>query len=211
VLQFHFNWKTLSVIAGVTLWNFYFQIFEQSIKSEQIIEFLQHLLRYIPGNLLLIWDRLHFLFVVQSLPGEQGGVYVGDLEGKTKKFLINSNSNAELYTEDGVFYDPSKGVTSCVWTCFSRPPGLMADLAEGAVLRAVYPRGEMFASHDRLPRRISRAATAKKWDRFSQLCRTSRLRYPTGKRRSLRVVNLRVRDFRQPLTASSVGDRKPPL
>src|SRR5437762_6203534 len=22
VLQFHFNWKTLSVIAGVTLWNF---------------------------------------------------------------------------------------------------------------------------------------------------------------------------------------------
>ena len=52
----------MSVIAGVTFWNFYFQIFEQSIKSEQIIEFLQHLLRYIPGNLLVVWDRLpaHF-------------------------------------------------------------------------------------------------------------------------------------------------------
>jgi hypothetical protein len=45
VLQFYFNWKTLSVIAGVTLWNFYFQIFERTIKSEQIIEFLKHLLR----------------------------------------------------------------------------------------------------------------------------------------------------------------------
>lgn len=57
-MQFHFNWKTLSVIAGVTLWNFYFQIFERAIKSEQIIEFLKHLLRYIPGDILLIWDRL---------------------------------------------------------------------------------------------------------------------------------------------------------
>lgn len=45
VLQFHFNWKTLSVIAGVTLWDFYCQIFEQSIKSGQIIGFLKHLLR----------------------------------------------------------------------------------------------------------------------------------------------------------------------
>ena len=45
VLQFHFNWKTLSVIAGVTVWNFYFQIFEQAIKSEQIIEFLSRMLK----------------------------------------------------------------------------------------------------------------------------------------------------------------------
>jgi transposase len=58
VLQFHFNWKTLSVIAGLTIWNFYFQIFEQAIRSEQIIEFLKHLLRYIQGNILVIWDRL---------------------------------------------------------------------------------------------------------------------------------------------------------
>ncbi len=46
------------MIAGVTLWNFYFQFFEQTIKSEQIIEFLKHLLRYIDGDNLLIWDRL---------------------------------------------------------------------------------------------------------------------------------------------------------
>ena len=58
VLQFHFDWKTLSVIAGLTVWNFYFQIFEETIKSEQVIEFLKHLLRYIQGDILLIWDRL---------------------------------------------------------------------------------------------------------------------------------------------------------
>ena len=48
----------MSVIAGVTFWNFYFQIFEETIRSEQIIEFLQHLLRHIQGDILLIWDRL---------------------------------------------------------------------------------------------------------------------------------------------------------
>ena len=48
----------MSVIAGLTVWNFYFQIFEETIKSEQVIEFLKHLLRYIPGDLLLLWDRL---------------------------------------------------------------------------------------------------------------------------------------------------------
>ena len=40
------------------MWNFYFQIFEETIKSEQVIEFLKHLLRYIQGDILLIWDRL---------------------------------------------------------------------------------------------------------------------------------------------------------
>ena len=43
LLPFHFNWKTLSVIVGVTVWNFYFPIFEEVIKSEQIIECLKHL------------------------------------------------------------------------------------------------------------------------------------------------------------------------
>jgi transposase len=75
VLQFHFNWKTLSVIAGVTLWNFYFQIFEQAIKSEQIIEFLKHLLRYIAGDILLIWDRLpaHRSLITQRFIRDQKG------------------------------------------------------------------------------------------------------------------------------------------
>jgi transposase len=75
VLPFHFNWKTLSLIAGLTFWNFYFQIFEKTIGSEQVIEFLKHLLRHIPGDLLLVWDRLpaHRSRVIQEFIRDQRG------------------------------------------------------------------------------------------------------------------------------------------
>jgi transposase len=58
VLQYHFNWKMLSAMAGVTWWNFYFRLFPGAIRSPQIIEFLSHLLRHIPGQLLIVWDGL---------------------------------------------------------------------------------------------------------------------------------------------------------
>jgi hypothetical protein len=35
VLQYHFNWKTISVAAGMTVWNFYFQIFEKAVGKEE--------------------------------------------------------------------------------------------------------------------------------------------------------------------------------
>ena len=58
MLQYHFNWKTLSAIAGITWWNFYFRLFPGAIKGPQIIEFLEHLQRHLPGKLLVIWDGL---------------------------------------------------------------------------------------------------------------------------------------------------------
>lgn len=58
MLQYHFNWKTLSAIAGVTWWNFYFRLFPGAIQGPQIVEFLEHLLRHLPGKLLVIWDGL---------------------------------------------------------------------------------------------------------------------------------------------------------
>ena len=45
-------------MAGVTWWNFYFRLFPGAIRSPQIIEFLTHLLRHIPGKLLIVWDGL---------------------------------------------------------------------------------------------------------------------------------------------------------
>ena len=47
VLQYHFNWKSLSAIAGVTWWRFYFRLYPGAIKSPQIIEFLKHLMRHV--------------------------------------------------------------------------------------------------------------------------------------------------------------------
>jgi transposase len=58
VLQYHFYWKTLSAMAGVTWWKFYFRLIPGATRSPQIIEFLSQLLRHIPGRLLIVWDGL---------------------------------------------------------------------------------------------------------------------------------------------------------
>jgi len=54
VLQYAFNWNLLSVIAGVTWWNFYFQFVPGPIRGPQIVEFLEHLGRHLPGKLLIL-------------------------------------------------------------------------------------------------------------------------------------------------------------
>ena len=51
-----FNWKSSSIIGGLALWRFLFQIHPGSIKSFQVVEFLRHLQRHIPGKILFIWD-----------------------------------------------------------------------------------------------------------------------------------------------------------
>lgn len=56
LLQETFNWKSLSIIGGLALLRFYFQIHKGSIKGPQVVEFLQHLQRHIPGKILILWD-----------------------------------------------------------------------------------------------------------------------------------------------------------
>jgi len=58
VLQYHFNWDTLSAAAGLTFWNFYFRLYPGAIKSPQVVDFLKALVRHIDGPLLVVWDRL---------------------------------------------------------------------------------------------------------------------------------------------------------
>lgn len=75
MLQYHFNWKTLSAIAGVTWWNFYFRLFPGTIRSPQVVTFLRHLLRHLPGKVLVIWDglRAHRSRMVQAFVDAQRG------------------------------------------------------------------------------------------------------------------------------------------
>ena len=42
----------------MTLWNFYFQIFDKAVGKEETIDFLARLLRHIRDPLLIVWDRL---------------------------------------------------------------------------------------------------------------------------------------------------------
>jgi transposase len=56
VVQFHFNWKHVSVIAGLTRNNFLFKLHDGAIKSAQIVEFLKSLRAQPKRKLLIVWD-----------------------------------------------------------------------------------------------------------------------------------------------------------
>ena len=58
VLQYHFNWENLAVMAGMTFVHFYFQLYEGTIKAPQVLKFIAHLRRHLKGKLILLWDRL---------------------------------------------------------------------------------------------------------------------------------------------------------
>ncbi len=75
VLEFTFNWQTLSVMAGITWWTFFFRLFPGAIRGPQVVTFLEHLLRHLPGKLLVIWDRLgpHRSRLVRDFVAAQDG------------------------------------------------------------------------------------------------------------------------------------------
>jgi transposase len=58
ILEFNFNWQSLSVVAGLTFLSFYFRLYVGSVKTPQVLDFLQTLVRHIRAPLLLVWDRL---------------------------------------------------------------------------------------------------------------------------------------------------------
>src|SRR5437870_7012991 len=77
ILQHNFNWKSLSVAAGLTVWNFYFRIYAGAIKKEQVVDFLAALVRHLGQPLLIVWDRLpgHRSRLVQDyIAGLQGWI-----------------------------------------------------------------------------------------------------------------------------------------
>jgi len=71
----NFNWDKLAVIGGISLRSIYFQIHEETIKSVQVIGFLDHFQRYVQGCLLVIWDGLpaHRSKVVAEYLGKTAG------------------------------------------------------------------------------------------------------------------------------------------
>jgi transposase len=75
LLQETFNWKSLSIIGGLVLLRFYFQIHAGSIKGPQVVEFLKHLQRHVPGKLLILWDgaSIHRSRVVRDYLESSGG------------------------------------------------------------------------------------------------------------------------------------------
>jgi hypothetical protein len=89
ILQYHFNWKTISVAAGMTLWNFYFQLFDKTIAKEEVVVFLSYLVQRMPTPLLIVWDRLpaHKSRLVDSPTQEVNSPLEVTLNGKAADVL----------------------------------------------------------------------------------------------------------------------------
>ena len=75
MLQYRFSWPQLSVIAGISYWRLYFRLLNGSIKSPQIVEFLNALRTTIGKKLLIIRDGLqaHRSKLVRAHVEAQGG------------------------------------------------------------------------------------------------------------------------------------------
>lgn len=58
MLDYNFNWDKLSAVAGITFTNFYFRLYDGAVKSTEVIDFLQALMRHLRGPLTIVWDRL---------------------------------------------------------------------------------------------------------------------------------------------------------
>ena len=75
VIQFHFNWTHISVIAGLTFTSCMFRLHEGSIKKEQVVEFLKALRAHLKQRLLIVWDGLkaHRSALVRDYLDSTGG------------------------------------------------------------------------------------------------------------------------------------------
>lgn len=56
MLQFHFHWDQLSLIAGMHFTGVCFRLHEGAIAKEQVVEFLKALLAHLRRPLLILWD-----------------------------------------------------------------------------------------------------------------------------------------------------------
>ena len=131
VIQFHFNWKQLSMIAGISLSNAYFRLHEGSIKSPQIVEFLKALVKQVGRKMLIVWDGLkaHRSRLVRD--------YVDSLKGKIELAFLPP-------------YAPDLNPVEYLWAWLKRHalanycPNSIADLAHTA-------RGRLKSAQRRTP------------------------------------------------------------
>lgn len=98
ILDAPLSWDHLSAIGALTLGGrWYMSIQARAFRSKDIVHFLKHLLRYIPGKLLVLWDQL---------PAHRGK--------PIKEFLANGGA-ARIHLEMLPAYAPELNPTEGVW------------------------------------------------------------------------------------------------
>ncbi len=89
IIQFHFNWKQLSAIAGLSLTDCLFRLHEGAIRSPQIVQFLRALRQHLKQRLLIVWDGLRAhrsRLVRQYVAGTGGDIELAYLTPYTPEF-----------------------------------------------------------------------------------------------------------------------------
>jgi hypothetical protein len=86
IVQFHFNWKHVSAVAGLTRSNFLFLLYDGAVKSAQTVEFLKALRAHLKRKLLIVWDGAaqHKSRLVRE--------YLDSTEGKVQMALLPAYS-----------------------------------------------------------------------------------------------------------------------
>lgn len=82
LLSYNFNWDKLSAIGAVSTRDIYFRLHDESVKSTQVIEFVEQLRREVAGPMLIIWDglRAHWSKIVKAhIAATDGQVVVEQL------------------------------------------------------------------------------------------------------------------------------------
>src|SRR5262249_24351745 len=61
-------------------YSFYFRLYQGTVKSAEVVDFLQALLRHLSGSLLIVWDRLsaHRSRITRDFMAGQGQRYGSD-------------------------------------------------------------------------------------------------------------------------------------
>lgn len=81
ILRHQFRWPKLSAIAAITpVGKLYFRVHDDSIKEDQVIAFVKHLLRHTRKYLVILWD---------------GGP--SHRSNKTKAFLTTQSNRVEVH------------------------------------------------------------------------------------------------------------------
>jgi transposase len=99
ILEVPLSWDHLSMICAITpQGKLYIMIQDRAFKGPDIVRFLRHLLRHVPGKLLIIWD---------GLPAHHGHVVKDFLrQGATKRIHLERLPGyaPDLNPVEGIFH-----------------------------------------------------------------------------------------------------------
>ena len=102
ILRYRY-WEHLSVISAITPdGKLYTRTQKETFAGPTIVDFLKHLLQYIPGKLLVVWDRL---------PAHRSGLI---------KDFLSSGSTERLHLAQLPSYAPDLNPDEGVWNYLKR-------------------------------------------------------------------------------------------